>query len=161
MYQVVVWVHVVAACIWVGGILFFALVLVPALRRGPGLRGNELVQAVGRRFRVVGWWSVVVLVLTGIANVLYRVPSSQLWAAEFWQSTWGRTLALKLVLVGVMLAVSVAHDVMGARAVRGGAVDVGAADVHRSRVLASRLGRALGVLVLATVFVAVTLVRGW
>src|SRR5689334_20590222 len=144
MYQIVVWIHLVAACLWVGGILFFALVLVPALRSAPGSQTNKLVQAVGRRFRVVGWAGVAVLVVTGVGNVLYRVHGSQLRGAEFWESAWGRLLALKLALVTAMLCVGVAHDIVGARAVAGAALDSGSSAVHRLRLLAGRLGRALG-----------------
>lgn len=161
MYQLMVWIHVTAACSWVGGISFFALVLVPALRKVPGPQSNRLVMAVGRRFRVVGWSSLAVLVVTGIGNVLYRVPGSQLLSTDFWLSAWGHLLALKLGLVLAMLSVSVAHDVFGARAASAAVQDPTSAAVLRSRRLASQLGRTLGVVALATVFVAVLLVRGW
>ena len=161
MYQLVVWIHVVAACSWVGGILFFALVLVPALRKVPGPSSHQLVMAVGRRFRVIGWSSVAVLILTGIGNVLYRVPASQLLTVEFWQSPWGRMLCLKLGLVLAMLCLAIAHDVMGARATSSAQIDPRSPAVLRSRQLASRFGRALGIVALAIVFVAVLLVRGW
>jgi len=161
VYQLVVWIHILGACTWVGGILFFGLVLVPALRRAPGPKTHELVRAVGRRFRVVGWTSVAILLVTGVANVLYRVPGPVLLSAEFWQSGWGQMLSLKLALVLAMIGVGVAHDVVGARAVSASELDPGSVVVGRSRALASRLGRALGVLALATVLVAVLLVRGW
>lgn len=161
MYQLVVWIHVLAACSWVGGISFFALVLVPALRHAPGPKTHQLVRAVGRRFRVVGWSSMAILLVTGVANVLYRIPASLLFTAELWQSHWGRMLALKLALVFAMFGVGVAHDVLGARAVNAAALEPGSPAVLRARRLASGLGRALGLLALATVLVAVLLVRGW
>ena len=161
MYQLVVWIHVLAACSWVGGILFFGLVLVPVLRQVPGPQTHKLVRAVGRRFRVVGWASVGILLVTGVANVLFRVPASQLASVEFWRSPWGRMLALKLALVVAMVGVGVAHDVLGARAVSAAELDPGSPAVLRARLLASRFGRALGVLALATLLVAVLLVRGW
>lgn len=110
---------------------------------------------------MVGWSSVAVLVVTGVGNVLYRVPVAQLFSSEFWQSAWGRMLLLKLGLVFAMLGVSLAHDVIGARAVSRAALDPASPTLQRSRVLASRLGRALGVVALTTVLVAVLLVRGW
>lgn len=161
MYQLIVWIHVLAACCWVGGILFFGLVLVPVLRQAPGPQTHKLVRAVGRRFRVVGWSSVGVLLVTGVANVLFRIPGLQLVTAEFWLSPWGRMLALKLALVLVMIGVGVTHDLLGARAVSAAELDPSSPEVVRVRRLASRFGRALGVLALATVFVAVLLVRGW
>ena len=56
--------HVLAATIWVGGQLILA-VLVPVLRRF----GSEAVRAVARRFNQVAWVAFGVLILTGIWNV--------------------------------------------------------------------------------------------
>ncbi len=52
---IVTWIHVIAAMLWVGGMLFFSLVLVPSLK--PGLSEvlrSDLMSRVGLRFRVVG-----------------------------------------------------------------------------------------------------------
>jgi putative copper export protein len=56
--------HVLAATIWVGGQLLLAA-LVPVLRRF----GSETVSAVARRFNQVAWGGFAVLVLTGIWNI--------------------------------------------------------------------------------------------
>ncbi|HEX2318131.1 MAG TPA: hypothetical protein VHJ18_04015, partial [Streptosporangiaceae bacterium] len=57
--------HVLAATVWVGGQLTLAA-LVPALRR----MGPEVPRAAARRFNLVAWPAYGVLVLTGIWNVL-------------------------------------------------------------------------------------------
>jgi copper resistance protein D len=160
LFRLLVWTHVVAACFWVGGILFFALVLVPALRRS-GSPQVALLQLIGRRFRAWGWASVAVLVLTGLGNVLYRVPATELLHGELWSSPWGQILALKLGLVASVIAVSFAHDVLGTRAVQAAKRDGASREAARLRSWASMLGRLDGVLVLAVLFVAVVLVRGW
>ena len=56
--------HVLAATIWVGGQLVLAA-LVPVLRRF----GSEAVSAVARRFNQVAWVAFAVLVLTGVWNI--------------------------------------------------------------------------------------------
>ena len=56
--------HVLAATIWVGGQLVLAA-LVPVLRRF----GSEATSAVARRFNQVAWSAFAVLVLTGIWNI--------------------------------------------------------------------------------------------
>ena len=56
--------HVLAATIWVGGQLVLGA-LVPVLRRF----GSEAVSAVARRFNQVAWGAFAVLVLTGIWNI--------------------------------------------------------------------------------------------
>ena len=57
--------HVLAATVWVGGQLTLAA-LVPALRGG----GSDLTRAAARQFNRIAWPAFGVLVLTGIWNVL-------------------------------------------------------------------------------------------
>jgi len=160
LYRTSVFLHVAAACSWVGGLLFFALVLVPVLRRARDAKTPELIRAIGLRFRLVGWTSIGILVVTGVVNVLSRVPFSTLGQAAFWLSDFGKLLALKLSLVTTMLLVSAAHDLLGARASEAALRTPAAPATHRLRSLASQLGRAVALLALAIVFVAILLVRG-
>jgi putative copper export protein len=52
---ILLWLDVLAAMTWIGGMLLIVLVLVPVTRRldGPARR-MQFVQATGRRFRTVG-----------------------------------------------------------------------------------------------------------
>ena len=92
--------------------IFFSLVVMPALRQGlPPPQRQELIRAVGRRYRILGWASVVVLLVTGPFLVWYH--------GVVWDSDFGWVLSLKLVLVGVMLLLTILHDfVLGPRAVQ-------------------------------------------
>lgn len=56
--------HVLAATVWVGGQLTLAA-LVPALRR----LGTEVPRAAARRFNQVAWPAFVILVVTGAWNI--------------------------------------------------------------------------------------------
>ncbi len=161
LYRFSVWLHLVAACVWVGGIFFFALVLVPVLRRARGAASTDLVRAVGTRFRRVGWTNIAVLVVTGTINLVSRYPADDLATAAFWLSPFGHVLLVKLVLVSAMVLVSLVHDVLGARAVAAEKIGPGSSDAVRLRAWSSRLGRLDAVLVLGILFAAVVLVRGW
>ncbi|MBI3973056.1 MAG: hypothetical protein HY332_17395 [Chloroflexi bacterium] len=58
--------HALAAVLWVGGSLFFALALIPALRRiGATAERLELATAVGREFRRLVRASIVIFLVTG------------------------------------------------------------------------------------------------
>jgi putative copper export protein len=57
--------HVLAATVWVGGQLTLAA-LVPALRR----LGAEIPRAAARRFSQVAWPAFTILILTGIWNMI-------------------------------------------------------------------------------------------
>jgi uncharacterized membrane protein len=135
------WLHVVSAIVWVGGMLFIALVLVPALRglEDPALRAR-LVREAGRRFRTVGWIALGLLILTGLAN---------LWLQPY--LLHAPRLHAKLALVGLALVLSAWHDFRaGPRAGRPGA---GAAE----RVRASWIARLNAAVALAIVLLGLAL----
>jgi hypothetical protein len=87
----VLWLHVVAACIWIGGQVTVAAVI-------PLLRGrDDLAQVVGRRYQAVAWPAFAVLIVTGVLNV----GNAGLRWSQLLESPAGRTLVIKLGLVGL------------------------------------------------------------
>ena len=101
------WVHVLSAIVWIGGMLFIALVLVPVARRLEDARlRSRLVQESGRRFRTVGWIALGLLVASGFLN-LWLHPDLLQSPRFHWKAG--------LVVLAVIL--SVLHDfVLGPRA---------------------------------------------
>ena len=69
---VIRWLHLASAVAWVGGSLFYLLVLRPALRRSPGPHG-PLSAAAGAEFRAVVNTCIVVLVATGVILAFDRL----------------------------------------------------------------------------------------
>ena len=93
------WIHLLAAAIWIGGMITVAA-LVPALR---GARAtSDQIRAAARRFGVVAWSAIGASVATGIIQLIrLDVP------------TRGNTaLAIKLLLVGVAVAVAWVHQIV-------------------------------------------------
>lgn len=88
--------HVLAATVWVGGQLTLAA-LVPALRR----LGAEIPRVAARRFNQVAWPAFAVLIVTGIWNVI--AVRSQV------NGSYETTLVVKLVLVAVSGATAALH----------------------------------------------------
>lgn len=119
-------IHVVAATVWVGGQLTLAA-LVPALRAA----GPEVPRTAAQAFNRVAWGAYVVLIFTGLWNIMVVEPS--------WDSPYGRTLMLKLVFVALSGITAFLHA--RARSRRGLAV----------------FGAASGISALAVIFVAVQL----
>ena len=79
--------HVLAATVWVGGQLTLAG-LVPGLRA----LNADAPKAVAQRFNRIAWPAYAVLAATGIWNIL---------ESDFdWSSSYGTTLIVKLVVVG-------------------------------------------------------------
>lgn len=166
MYQLLGFLHLLAAITWIGGSLFLFLVLVPVTRKGevPASVTAVLVRLVGRRFRTVAWLALAVLVATGIWMVLERgIGPGDLFTGGGGFIT---ALRVKLGLVAVVLVLSAVHDfVLGPRvgqameALRG--ASSGAPEVARQRRLLSWLARVNVALALVIVALGVVLVRGW
>jgi putative copper export protein len=88
--------HVLAATIWVGGQITLAA-LVPVLRRA----GTEIPRAAARRFNQVAWPAFGVLVVTGVWNVI-----------AVWSQITGSyeiTLVVKLIVVAISGVTAVLH----------------------------------------------------
>jgi uncharacterized membrane protein len=161
-YYVNVTVHVLAAMLWLGGMLFLGVVGAPVLRsvEPPELR-QRLFHQLGLRFRTIGWWAIAVLLLTGLVNLQYRgwlQWSGVLGTGAFWRTTPGHALAVKLTAVAAMLVVSAVHDFyLGPLAGRAAAGTPQAIALRRRAALLARINALLGILV---VIAAVRLARG-
>ncbi len=101
------WLHIMAAIAWVGGMIFLTLVVVPVERgiADPRLR-YDLVNKIGVRFKYLGWGSIFILIATGTYNILQKVSS---WD-DLVATGYGKTLLVKLVIVSVMFSLSILHD---------------------------------------------------
>lgn len=88
--------HVLAATVWVGGQITLA-VLVPVLRR----LGAGIPRAAARRFNLAAWPAFAVLIATGVWNVL--AVRSQL------HGSYQTTLIVKLVVVAISGVTAALH----------------------------------------------------
>lgn len=162
-YLISVWLHIIAAMTWIGGMLFLVTVLVPMLRSAEMRpKAAELFHVIGVRFRVVGWVALTTLIITGTFNITIRgYTLGQIVSLDVFAGPWGKTLAHKLGCVGLILILSGLHDFWlgpkATRLARGGAAPE---ERERFRRVASLMGRATLLLALAVVAFAVALVRG-
>lgn len=163
LYLISVFLHILSAVIWLGGMLFLALVLVPVLRK-PQYRNQAgaLFSYTGIQFRWIGWVCLILFLLTGTFNLLHRVGDfSTLLHEQFWQGSFGRLLLYKLLLFGIILLLSAVHDfIIGPRATRLWESSPDSPQSTAYRKTASWFGRINLLLGLAVVFLAVALVRG-
>ena len=103
--------HVLAATIWVGGQLTLA-VLVPVLRRF----GADAPGAAARRFNQVAWTAFGVLIVTGIWNIV--AVRSQISGSASYRTTLIVKLAV-VVVSGVAAALHIRSRTARGRAVFG------------------------------------------
>ena len=167
LYLIAVWLHILAATVWVGGMFFLVLVVVPWLRHATRADAGAFWTATGTRFRVIGWTCFAISLTTGTFVLYLRGVRFSDFAIAGWRaSPFGQTVMMKLGVFTAVLATSIAHDfVVGPRAARAlaSSSEAGApalAAATRLRRQASWLGRINAVLALALVALAVMLVRG-
>lgn len=163
IYLLSVWLHIIAAVVWIGGTIFLAGVLLPAIRRPEFAQvGVPLIRATAHRFRFVGWLCFGVFVLTGSVNLWFRgIGWTELQSGHFWQGSFGTALASKLILVAVIISVSALHDFfIGPRAADAWQADPRAPQTLRLRRQAIQVARVNLLLALLASFLGVVLVRG-
>lgn len=156
LYLAAVSTHLLAAVIWLGGMFFLALVGAPVLRRveRADLR-RALFEGMGRRFRVVGWSAIALLVVSGVLLVHLRGWLGPALDGSLWGTPVGRLLAWKLAAVGAMLALTAVHDLL--LEPRAAADEAAALRLRRRSAAFARGAALLGLLVL---FYGVRLARG-
>lgn len=112
MYYLSVFIHILSAIFWIGGMLFTAAVLVPASRHELlKKKKGAFFTLIGNKFSRISWVLFLVLIITGITNLLLRgYTISDLISSTFWSSSLGSTLFIKLHLFGLVLILSGVHD---------------------------------------------------
>jgi copper transport protein len=97
--------HLLGNAAWLGGLLYISLVFIPALG-GLGARTRARVLALGLpAFSAVALVSVTILAATGTLNATIHLTS----ITQFLTTAYGRTLAVKIELFLVMVAISTYH----------------------------------------------------
>ena len=91
--QGVDWMHIMAASLWGGTMLFAALTLKPAARQ------NGLFSTMARRLSPLAAAAFAVVLITGIINTEHQLHA----VSDFVTTGYGRILLLKLTLVTAML----------------------------------------------------------
>ena len=159
LYILSVWLHVLLACIWVGGMIYTAAVVIPfAVKQAPDER-QRIIRGQARKFRMIGWTSVVLLVVTGLVNVTHYYPRGSAGESfgmifspggNFW-------LRRKLEVFVLMVALVLLHDVLSMRAAKQSAGPRGAAPGNKLGSIAAAVATLLALIVL---YCSVRLVRG-
>jgi copper resistance protein D len=165
MYQLNVWIHILMATVWTGGLIYTAAVVIPFAISKQGDERQQIIRGLARRFRRIGWASVCLLALTGLLNLFLRPSATTTPEAVttgesfedrfppdfFW---W---LAIKLVLVFAMIAFMLFHDITSLKAAKQHEGKPGSPPSNRLGSMAAALATLLAIAVL---YVSVRLVRG-
>ena len=97
-------VHLLAAVVWVGGTIALVFVAVPPVQRLEGEARARTLHAFGKRWRPIGWSSLVVAIGTGIAI------AARAHAFDTTPSRFDWVLAFKGALVALLVVGAYLHD---------------------------------------------------
>lgn len=100
--------HLIAAAVWAGGLVFLALAVGVARSTVPDRERIALFRGLGRRFALVGGVALLVLIATGTDMATERIPS---WD-DLADTDYGETLLVKLVLVALVIVLTVIHSLV-------------------------------------------------
>ncbi len=114
MKEIIMTVHILAASLWVGGMLFMVLVLSPYVKKLPDYITH--FQEVGKRYSL--WGTVIslsLLFITGLYNMkVMGAPFPEVFSMN---TSYAHTLSHKLYLFFITVIIAVVHDyLLGLRA---------------------------------------------
>jgi copper transport protein len=98
-------VHLVAASVWLGGIVNLAIAWVPRLRAIGAAGRRQVVEVVLPRFGRVALPAFITLVVAGALDAATELGSPR----ALWGASYGRVLIVKTALVGVVALLSYRH----------------------------------------------------
>ena len=163
LYLIAMWFHILAAAVWIGGIVFLSVVLLPVTRRPEYLNiASSLFHWTGVRFRVVGWICLGVLLMTGTYIIHFRgFDSIDFWRNLSAQGAIGFAFVIKVLLVVVIFILSAVHDfLIGPRAMKLWQEAPSSPRALSMRRLAGWMGRINLLLALIVLVMAIVIVRG-
>jgi len=108
MYSVLVVLHLLAAVTWIGGMVFLSLVLAPLVRgrKAAAPEFMAMFRSAALRFRPIVWVAIAVLLATGPMLLSLRGISATSPAS------WPGIVTVKLTLVGLLLFLTLLHDLV-------------------------------------------------
>ena len=150
-YYISVWLHIIGAAFWIGGMLFLPLVLLPGIKAHPDRR--NLLMATGLRFRFYGYIVLALMLVTGLLNIYFRGINFS-WQF-FTESRYGRLVSLKIILFTLMILASLFHDLFAGRK----AIEQ-MQNTAQLKSIASWTGRILLLIALIMAYIGVLISRG-
>ena len=108
MHQAIVYLHIISAVTWLGGMLFLAMVMVPLARRDSG-GGFATLREAAKKFVPIAWASKIVLAATGgyLAWTYFGVRPGTFFGGE---GHFLQFLQMKTGLFLIVVLLSLAHD---------------------------------------------------
>ncbi|MFC1997311.1 CopD family protein [Chloroflexota bacterium] len=98
------WLHMLATVLWIGGLAALSIIVLPAARKALDLGAYaDLLAAVQKRIDPLGWFSIIVLLASGILQ-MSSSPNYEGFLTI--RGLWTGSILIKHILFGLMVLVS-------------------------------------------------------
>ena len=97
--------HLTAASLWIGGMIYISIVYLPILKRYPVLSRTRSLLTVLPQYSPLAFIGVGLMAVTGPLNATTRMSNLD----QLLSTIYGRALIVKVVLVGALLLTSALH----------------------------------------------------
>jgi len=148
--NVVDFLHLLVTAVWIGGMLFMKLVLMPGMQAIEPAQRGRLMGAIAKRFTIVAWSCIVVLLVTGIL----KTQSGYLLSTE---SRYGQLLLAKhlmfagMIVIGLVITFAVAPRLKALAPAPGSPPPAALVSAEKRLELLSAVNTVLGLAVLLVV----------
>ncbi len=98
------WLHMLATVVWIGGLAALSLIVLPSARQVLDASAySKLLTQLQKRIQQVGWFSLAVLIVTG----MFQMSSSPAYEGFLAiGNNWAMAILTKHLVIGVMILVS-------------------------------------------------------
>jgi putative copper export protein len=112
MLKLSLFLHIISAIFWIGGMLFLSLVIVPFLLALKDPKDRSAVyRQIGPKYRTLAWIAIIILLITGPLNLyLLGINPAIIFTPDFLATSYGKMLLIKLILVFIIVVSSLLHD---------------------------------------------------
>lgn len=110
LYYLSLYLHLLAVIVWIGGMAFIVLIYVPMIRKEKMAINHPFVLASFRRFRMVSWAALGVMLFTGLLLLFFYINSGE-------NFNWN-VFVLKGGIVTLILVLTVIHDSLAEKTIR-------------------------------------------
>ena len=101
------WIHMFATAAWIGSLVAIAILVLPAAGRALApVDQLSLIQVVQKRLEPVTWFSVSILIVTGLFQMSVNPHYNGFLSTS---GQWSLAMLAKHILVGTLIAVSAVH----------------------------------------------------
>ena len=152
-YYISVWLHILGATFWIGGMLFLPLVLLPSIKNSH--ERSQLLMATGLKFRFYGYIVLVLMFVTGMVNM--SLKGVQFSWRFFNETHYGKLVIIKVILFFSLALISLTHDLIAGRKFLGQMQKEQGAKV---KLISRWTGRILLIISLIMAYIGVLLSRG-